>query len=283
MKNFFKGRLFKAITVVVVIFLAGMIIAASTHSTTGASSFLGMIISPFQKIAGNIGSSVSTFFEDIASAGEKSQQIEQLEKEIAQLESELVDYESLKIQLSLYQSYLNIKEENPDYVFAFAEVVGLDSANAYGSFMINKGSIHGISVNDPVVSDNYLVGIVCRVEPTYCVVKTILDPSVNVACYDIKTREYGYTQGEASLYADGCLRLSDLSSDTAVSIGSIICTSGLGGMYPRDLIIGKITSIERPEFDEGMTAVVEQSVDVSSIKEVFVITEFSGKASGDAE
>lgn len=278
MKNFFKGRLFKTITVVVVIFLVGMIIAASTHSTTGASSFLGMIISPFQKIAGNIGSSVSEFFGNIASAGEKSEQIKQLEDKIAQLESQLVDYESLKIEVSLYESYLNIKQEHPDYVFALAEVVGLDSANAYGSFMINKGSLHGVSVNDPVVSDNYLVGVVCRVEPTYCVVKTILDPSVNVACYDIKTREYGYTQGEASLYPDGCLRLSDLSSDTAVSIGSIVCTSGLGGTYPRDLIIGKITTLEKPEFGEGMTAVIEQSVDASSLKEVFVITEFSGKA-----
>ena len=278
MKNFFRGRLFKAITAVVVVFLVGMIIAASTHATTGASSFVGMIISPFQKIAGNIGSSVSEFFGNIATAGEKSQQIEQLEEEIARLESELVDYESLKIKVSLYESYLKIKEENPDYVFAFAEVVGLDSANAYGSFMINKGSLHGIGVNDPVVADNYLVGIVCRVEPTYCVVKTILDPSVNVACYDIKTREYGYTQGEASLYRDGCLRLSDLSSETAVSIGSIICTSGLGGMYPRDLIIGEVTALEKPEFNEGMTAVIKQSVDASSIKEVFVITEFSGKA-----
>lgn len=278
MKKFFKGRLFKAITVVVVIFLVGMIIAASTHSTTGTSSFMGMIISPFQKLAGNIGSSVGEFFENIATAGEKSDKIAELEDEIARLESELVDYESLKIKVSLYESYLKIKEENPDYVFAFAEVVGLDSANAYGSFMINKGSIHGISVNDPVVSDNYLVGVVYRVEPTYCVVKTILDPSVNVACYDIKTREYGYTQGEASLYPDGCLRLSDLSSETAVSIGSTICTSGLGGMYPRDLIIGKVTALEKPEFNEGMTAVIEQSVDVSSLKEVFVITEFSGKA-----
>ncbi|MBR5273388.1 MAG: rod shape-determining protein MreC [Clostridia bacterium] len=277
MKDFFRGRLFKAITVVVVIFLVGMIIAASTHSNTGSSSFIGMIISPFQKIAGNIGNSIGTFFSNIATAGEKSDKIKELEDKIAQLESELVDYESLKIEVSLYKTYLEIKEEHPDYVFAFAEVVGLDSANAYGSFMINKGSLHGISVNDPVVSDNYLVGIVYRVEPTYCVVKTILDPSVNVASYDIKTREYGYTQGEAALYPDNQLRLSDLASDTSISIGSMICTSGLGGVFPRDLIIGKVTAIEKPEFGGGMTAVIEHSLDISDLKEVFVITEFSGK------
>ncbi len=277
MKDFFRGRLFKAITVVVVIFLIGMIIAGSTHSTTGSSSFIGMIISPFQKIAGNIGTSIGNFFSNIATAGEKSDKIAELEDKIAELENQLVDYESLKIEVSLYKSYLEIKEEHPDYVFAFAEVVGLDSANAYGSFMINKGSLHGISVNDPVVSDNYLVGIVCRVEPTYCVVKTILDPSVNVASYDVKTREYGYTQGEATLYPDNCLRLSDLSGDTSVSIGGIVCTSGLGGVFPRDLIIGKVTAIEKPEFGDGMTAVVEHSLDISDLKEVFVITEFSGK------
>ncbi len=79
--------------------------------------------------------------------------------------------------------------------------------------------------------------------------------------------------------ADGLCTMPGLSSSTAVSPGGIVCTSGVGGIYPRDLIIGTVTKVEDSGTDISATAVIKPGADIASITDVFIITEFEGQGS----
>ena len=70
--------------------------------------------------------------------------------------------------------------------------------------------------------------------------------------------------------------MSGLSQETAVAAGGIVCTSGLGGIFPRDLIVGTITEIQNESSDVSLYGVIEPSVNVRSLNDVFIITAFDG-------
>ena len=114
---------------------------------------------------------------------------------------------------------------------------------------------------------------------TSSIVKTILDPGLNISVYEIKTRESGYATTTSVLSFEGLCRMSGLTRSTAVCQGGIVCTSGLGGVFPRDLIVGTVTEIRDEENDVSSYAVIEPGVDISTVSDVFVITDFEGQNS----
>ena len=145
------------------------------------------------------------------------------------------------------------------------------------SFTLNKGSAHGINVNNPVIYGKYLVGVVASVTPTQCTVNTILNPKVNVSAYEVRTRDLGYVTSTVALAQEGHCHMPGLASSTAVTAGGIICTSGVGGIFPRDLIIGNIVDVVDGTVDISASAIIEPGIDFSEITDVFIITSFDGQ------
>ena len=206
----------------------------------------------------------------------KRRVIEQ-QREIDELREQLVDYEQIIHKNEFYKEFLDLKEDHSDYVFAEAAVIGRDAADHFGTFILNKGSAGGIEVNDPVIYGKYLIGVVSSVTPTQCVVNTIFNPVVNVSAYETRTREVGYVTSTIELAEKGCCCMPGLSAGTAVTAGGMVCTAGVGGIYPRDLIIGNVTDIVDATIDISASAIIEPVIDFSQITDVFIITEFDGQ------
>ena len=122
-----------------------------------------------------------------------------------------------------------------------------------------------------------LVGVVTKVSATYCVVSTILDPNVNVSAYEVRTRESGFISNSASLSKDGFCRLSGLDRTTSIAAGGIVCTTGVGGVYPRDLIVGTVKEVKNEDSDISSYAIVEPSADIDNLEDALIITEFDGQ------
>lgn len=263
-----------------------MLISAATYDS-GASGIGGAVVetitSPFRKAAKGISDGVSKFFNSFKSYDSYNDQIDELNDKISKLEGQLADYEQIKQENERYEEYLDLKAENNDYTFTAAEVMTDDSISPFYTFTIDKGSKDEISVNDPVIKGSYLVGVVTKVTQTYSVVTTILSPDVNVSAYEIRTRQTGVVCGDAELSLKNECKMEYLSRDTGISSQSIVCTSGVGGIFPRGLIIGTVDSIKNNDHDISAYAVINPSVDFEKLKDVFVITYFDGQGSGDAD
>lgn len=275
MKNFFKSTKFKIIICVLSALLCGMLIAAFTsNASSPVTGVASVIYKPFQQAASYISEKTQDWKSSFVSSSEYKEQIVELESEMLEYNEKLVDYERTKQKLESYEAVLGVKSENPDYALVAASVISKNTVDAYDSITIDKGSASGIEVDDPVIYGENVVGIVKEVGVATCVVKTILDPSVNISVYEIKSRESGYSNTTAALSYDGLCRMSGLSKETAVSAGGIVCTSGLGGIFPRDLVVGTVTSIKNEETDVSVYGIIEPAVDVRTVNDVFVITNF---------
>ena len=278
MLQFLKSRKFKTFMLVICALLFGAIIAVATsNSSSPVTNAVGTVFSPVQKAAGYIAENVRWFGKSFRSSGSYQSQIEALQQKVAEYENQLVEYNEMRQKIASYETMLGVKEENPDFALERASVIGTDSGDMFSSLIIDKGSNDGVSVNDPAVYGNYVVGIVKKVHPTYSVVQSILNPDVNISALDSKTRETAYVTTTIEYSHKGSCLFSGLERTTAVSPGGIILTSGIGGIYPKGLIIGTVTEVSESGYDLSNYAVIQPGVNIKEIEDLFVITDFEGQ------
>ena len=250
---------------------------------TAFSEFLYIVTYPFKKVTLVISNGVSGVLDNFVSIKELREENEQLSEEIKRLNEKLVDHERMKHQNQLYKSFLGIKQDNPDYEVAEAWVISRDPDNRFGSFTIDKGSLAGISPRDPVITSDGLVGVVWEVGLTSSKVRTILDVSVDVSAYSISSRDTGVITGDIELSFDGRCKMSYLARNSEIQEGELVVTSGVGGLFPNEIIIGTVEDILPEAHGISQYAIIKPAADPLSVKDVFVITGFYGKADYNAE
>lgn len=282
MNRFFKSKSFKLFVIVVAALLLGSVIAGITHmGSTPLSSALGIITHPLQKISASVGNYIDDYCDNFRSSAALQKENEKLRQKLADFQYELADYENTKRTLKIYEEFLGVKEENPDFIFANASVLSRDSVDIYGSFILDKGSAKGIEVNDPVIFGKNLIGIVTEVTPTNCTVKTLANPDVSVAVYEARSNEVGYVTGFENGIDTTVFMLPGLSKDSNIASGGVVYTTGIGGIYPKDLIVGTVEEIRKSQSDISYYGVIKSEVDFSQLTEVFVITDFDGQGIGE--
>lgn len=278
MKNFIKSAAFKFLAFVALFLVGIMIYAASTGGVTSIpETITGVIITPVQTFASNISGGISDFFGLFTETNKLRKENASLQSEVNELRKKQVNTDELERLNKLYRQYLELKEQHPDYKFADGRVIAVDATSKYGNFTINSGSLSGIKVNDPVITSEWLVGVVYKVGPTYSKVRTILDPGTQVSAYVSRGSSNGVTGGTLSLAQQGKLRLNYLSRDSGAAEGDYILTSGKGGIYPANLMIGSIEEVKTDSDALTLYAVVKPFADIKNLTDVFVITAFDGQ------
>lgn len=275
MKHFFKTLGFKILAGVALLLVGVMIYAASTGGvSTFIASAAGVLVTPLQTAV----SATADFFAGLFTGTKDLQaQVDALTAENRELREQVADYDEMKLQNDWYSQILSLHEDNPDYTFADGKVITMDPSDPFCSFSINAGSAVGVSAGDPVVTADGLVGIVEEVGLTFSKVRTVLHPNLKASASISRTDESGYTGGSLTLAEEGLLRINYLERSSSVVSGDFVVTSGLGGVFPSGLLIGRVTSVSADS--DGMTlyGYVEPFVDIRNLKRVMVITSFEGQ------
>jgi len=279
-----KTTWFKIIITLLAILLIFIIVAAATiKSSSPLSTATGTVAEPLLRVSSSIGRGFTKVSHFFTSSEKYEAEIKDLKDQITVYQSELAEFEQTKQKLDLYEDFLDIKESHPDYEVVPAVVIGRDSSNTFITFVFNKGAMDGVSVNDPVIyGKGILVGVVTKVSPTYCVVSTILDPTVSVSAYEVRTRDTGFLSTTTAMASESLCRLSGLERTTSIANGGIVCTTGVGGVYPRDLIIGTVKEVKNDEKDISSYAVIEPSIDLEDLYDALIMTSFNGQGASSA-
>ncbi len=147
-----------------------------------------------------------------------------------------------------------------------AMVVAEDASSWFRTVTIDKGSDQGVTEGLPVVVAEGVVGRVVRSSPRYSRVLLITDASSAVASLLQNNRARGVCRGQGEqLVFDFVLRQEE------VKIGDRVVTSGMGGVFPKGLVLGKVKSVDRQEFGLFQEIEVSPSVDFSHLEEVLVL------------
>lgn len=280
MGDFFKSIRFKILVAVLAFLMAFMLRAAYTGGLAPMTSqILGILTNPLQKASATVSASFSGFFDRMFRSGEILEENERLKEENRRLTQRQLEFDKYKLENEQLKEYLDIKEKNPDFDFETAFVIGRDPNDRFYAFTIDKGSLDGISLHDPVITEDGLVGMVVEVGATYAKVATILDVMLEISSYDSRTKDIGITTGRIDLAEEGLCQLTLLQRESGASAGDIVITSNVGGLYPKDLVVGTIREVRTESHGLSLYAVIEPAVDVRTVKDVLVITSFMGQAS----
>ena len=276
MKDFFDTWKFK-ILVGIAVFLAAIMAYAGANGrlTAAPQEILSVAVAPFQRAAAAVSNGVSSLWEKYTNIDAILEENEKLTTENAELRGQMVDYDKLKAENEAYKALTNIQEQHPEMSYVSSFVIGRDPLDSFYGFTLDKGSLDGVEANDAITSDDgYLLGVVTEVDLTSCKVMTIWHPSFNAAGVVSRTRDNGIITGSADYAADGLCILSNLSRGTLTKANDQVITTGLGGVFPPDVLVGVVQELVPEASGKSTIAVLKPGADPRTVKHVFIITNY---------
>lgn len=276
MKDFFDTWKFK-ILVIVAVFLVGIMAYAGANGrlTAAPQELLSVVLTPLQKVTSALSGGAASVWEKYTSIDDVMDRNEQLEAENAELRQQMVDYDRIKAENDAYKALARIQDTNSEASYVSAFVIGRDPLDEFGGFTLDQGSTDGVAVNDAIISDRgYLLGVVVEVDATSCKVMTSLHPSFNAAGVISRTRENGILTGSADYAADGQCVLTNLDRATEARKGDQVITTGLGGVFPANLLVGTVQEVVPEQSGKSSSAVILPGADPRTVKHVFIVTEY---------
>ena len=267
----FKNKL--AVTIVLLsVAFCGMIIYSLQSDANGISSSVSTVVSPLQKIVYNINSRVKETVDFFLNFSEVKLENEELKKKNTKLANELIEYELLKDEVERLREALNFTESKNNYKYVGVNIIGYSGNSLSDGYIIDKGSNDGIDKNMVVVSSKGLVGKVTKVASNFAIVQSILNENIAVAVMDQQTREAtGVLQGLSDKKDNNMTVVYNLPISSDVKEGDIIITSGLGKIYPKEIPVGTVVSVEEDNVRVMKSAVVEPFVNFNEVEELFVV------------
>jgi len=193
-----------------------------------------------------------------------------LEAELAHLRTQIIELQQQMGEYRILSALLDFARAYPEYQYVGASVIGRDPSPFLKYIHINRGSDDGLRRGMPVVTQQGLVGRVSQVTASAALVQLITDPSVTVDVRLEPSRAEAILSG--SITAD--IGLDMILQDITVKPGDLVLTSGLGGAYPPDILIGQITGVRSRDYDLFQSASLQPVVDFANLEIVLVITNF---------
>ncbi|MCQ2969204.1 MAG: rod shape-determining protein MreC [Clostridium sp.] len=267
----FKNKL--AVTIVLLsVAFCGMIIYSLQSDINGVSSSVSTVVSPLQKIVYNINSRVKETVDFFLNFSEVKLENKELKEKNTQLTNELIEYQSLKDEVERLREALNFTESKNNYNYVGVNIIGYSGNSLSDGYIIDKGSDNGIAKNMVVISSKGLVGKVTKVSNNFSIVQSILNENIAVAVMDQQAREAaGILQGLSDKKYSNMATVYNLPIDSDVKEGDVIITSGLGKIYPKEIPVGTVVSVEEDNVKVMKSAVVEPFVNFNELEELFVV------------
>ena len=230
---------------------------------------LNPVISSQTWLSGRV-TALQNFFNAPQDLGRLRQSNTELEAEVARLQSEIIGLKQQISETRILSALVDFARINPEYRYVAASVIGRDPSPFLQYVIINRGSDDGLRRGMPVVTEQGLVGRIAAVTAGAARVQLITDPasSVNVSLED--SRAQAVLQGSLT----GDLSLDMIPQSAAVQAGDVVLTSGLGGNYPANIMIGQVTGVRSRDNDLFQKASVQPLVDFTQLEIVLVIINF---------
>ena len=276
MKDFFDTWKFR-ILVGIAVFLVGIMAYAGANGrlTAAPQELLSVAAAPFQKAAAVVSGNAAALWEKYTNIDAVMEENETLRTENAELRRQMVDYDRIKAENEAYKALKTIQSQRPEMSCLSGFVIGRDPLDSLWGFTLDRGTLDGVAVDDAVISDEgYLLGMVVEAESTSCKVMTILHPNFNAAAVVSRTRDNGIVTGSADDAADGLCVLTNLARNTLTKKNDQVVTTGLGGVFPPDVLVGVVQELVPEVSGKSTIAVVKPGADPRTVRHAFIITDF---------
>lgn len=195
--------------------------------------------------------------------------------EIDQLNSALVRMHELEVENADLRRLLVMKERTGPGAYLPVQVIARDDMPYVQAVTIDHGAADGIKQDAIVITHQGLVGRVEKVNPTTAKVRLINDLNSSVSVrLQTESRTTGVLRGQSQ---GNLMVIAYIPQTDAVAQGDIVETSGLGGVYPDGLVVGRVARVERKDADPFQAAVIESAVAMDKLERLYVLADSGGQ------
>lgn len=266
-KNKKTGTLGIIITIVILTLV--VIFSNTEYNSSLFGNAINKIVSPIQNGLAYLKNKVSgnhEFFSDIEKLKTDN---EQLKKKNSELEQSLRELEIIKSENETLKESLGLKEKYEEYKAIPGYIISKDISNYSKTIIINVGSKDGVEENMTVIADKGLVGYIVSVTEDTAKVRTIVDTASSTSCILSTSNDSIVAKG--ILDSNKELKAMYIASDANIIQGDTVQTSGLGGIYPKGILVGNVKRIIDTQNVTDRYAIIETAVDFSKINAVLVV------------
>jgi len=255
-----------------VLVLQALLLSSQVTTEGGHSALRALLIGLFSPIQRGADAALGAFssmwygYVDLRGVREENGR---LKEDVARLEQALWMERDLIASYRRLSSVLEFAERIPGNPIV-AEVVGLDASAWFRTITVNRGTAHGVALNAPVIAAGGLVGRVIAIGSDVAQIQLLTDRDCSVGALLARTRARGVVAGSGEQASPTGLTLNYVSNLEDVVEGDLIVTSGMDGIYPKGIAIGRVGSVRNgPRLFKLVT--VEPAANLDRLEEVFIL------------
>jgi rod shape-determining protein MreC len=248
----------------------GLIVTSQTGLLAPLEGIAAVPLNILSGILNRVALGITNGAEDLTELQTLRERNADLEDALAQFQSELVELREIASDYQRLAELLDYTSTASNQEFLAADVINVDTSGFLRTITINRGTRDGLAVGMPVVTRQGLVGRIAQVSASAARVLLVSDPSSAVSARLQTTRVEGSVVGQLS----GTLRMTFIPLGQTIQEGDLVITSGLGGNFPPDIVIGQVTSIRQFEFELYQEAEIRSLNNFDTLEIVLVITNF---------
>ncbi|HEX9725620.1 MAG TPA: rod shape-determining protein MreC [Vicinamibacteria bacterium] len=245
-----------------------LLISSQVTTAAGHSALQGAILAvfaPLQRGGEALVSGVRSVWYGYVDLRAVREENRQLREKATRLEQALWMEREVVARYDRLSSILQLAERIP-FDSIVAEVIGVDASSWFRTITVNRGLDRGVELNAPVVGPGGLVGRITAVGPHVAQVQLLADHECSVGALLVRTRTRGIVSGQGGAQ----LELKYVSNLEDVAVGDVVVTSGIDGIYPKGIAIGRVASVRNgPRLFKSIT--VEPAASLNRLEEVFVL------------
>lgn len=271
MLRLFKNKIFILISITIILLIVMGLSSVQNGKINYVGDIFSTILSPFQRFINYSDKKINDFFahfEDIDKLRKENEVLKQKVHELVYENEKLID---LKIKNEELRRALDIKDQYSTMDMVGANIIAKDMGNWFDIFTIDRGTKDGIEIDYPVVTSNGLVGRVMQTDLFTSKVISIIDEDSSISARLSKTSDLVVVKGDRKLKDQGLCIMNYIPADADVSAGDRVETSGVGGIYPKGILIGTVKEVRQRTNDLDRYAIIEPVVDFKRLEEVFIL------------
>ncbi len=278
MREFFRSKIFIVLCIVAILLMGMSVMDMAAHGKmTFFENIAGTLITPVQKFCTTVIRHGGNLVEAYTEYDALKEENEKLKNELASAGQLIRDAEEAVNENKSLKAMLGIAEANREFEFATCLVVGSDQNGYSHTLTLDKGSIDGLKYKDLVMTADGVVGYINEVGLTWSKVVTVLDSACEIGAIVTRTQDVGVLDWDYALSEEGLLKLAYLNTEVVLNNGDAVETSGVGGVFPKGILLGRVRELKSESHGISQYAVLEPAVNVNEVSTVFVITNFESE------
>lgn len=275
MRDIFEKKWVLILLTAVFLSLVAMIWSALSPShASPATNLVNILLTPIQDGVSAVSNGVQSLVDHYTEYDALEEENRALRQELADTRGALRDADRAIQENEQLRAALEMKARNSSFEFESAEIIARSNETWSRSFTIDKGSLHGIQLDNCVVTVDGLVGYISEVGTNWAMVTTIVDTDSQISAIASRTREVATAEGSFELMGQNCLKLTYLDKETKIVQGDTVETAGFGGLFPKGLVIGSVGEVKLETHGASKYAIITPAVDINSITQVLVLKSF---------